>query len=153
MRGALHGLALPTWLPRPTEAPQIHPPAPALCLRTERGVSQGLGSPQAVGPSLATNSRWLSPLTQHRNPCHCITPVMATQPLLPEQPCPAPPGAGKDGPASADGCSGLCRWSMGDLSREPTRCHRLGEQNQPAGAGPSQPHKSILPLDPIRAPQ
>lgn len=57
-----------------------------------------------------------------------------------------------------DGCSGLCRWSVGDLSRDPSRCHPLGEQNQPAGSRSHpapQKHSqtpSLLPTEGHRGP-
>lgn len=83
--------------------------------------------------------------------------MMATQPLLPEQQCPAPPVPtvrhSKDGPGSDDGCSGLCRWSMGDLSREPTRCQHPGKQNQPAGSrSHPAPQKHSTPQTPSLLP-
>lgn len=57
-------LALPTDLARPTMTPHksTHPPPPASRLRTEQGVSQGLGSPRAMGPHPATGSGWIQPL-------------------------------------------------------------------------------------------
>lgn len=92
MWGALCSLVLPTQLARPTMAPPIHIPSSSI-LSTERGRAslKGLAPPRPWGPiwppnpggSCLSHSAWRS--------CHCITPVMATQPLLPEQQCPAPP--------------------------------------------------------------
>lgn len=116
---------------RPTMVPQIHIPTSSICLHTEWGGAslKGLAPPGPWGPTWPPTPGGSCLLPSAWRPCHRITPVMATQPLL----C-TPWGTGRDGPGSGDGCSGPCRWSMGNLSREPTRCHHLGEQNQPAGS-------------------
>lgn len=133
-------------------SPNPQSPPPALCLHTEQGVSQGLGSPWAVGPHPATNSRWLLPLAlgmetlSLHNPSDGH-PASAARAAVPSPSCARCEAQVRMAPA-LDGCSGLCRWSMGDLSRDPTRCHPLGEQNQPAGSRSHpapQKHSTVRP--------
>lgn len=49
--------------------PNSQPPLPASRLHTERGISQGLGSPQAAGFHPATGSGWIQPLALGMESC------------------------------------------------------------------------------------
>lgn len=153
-------LAMPIELTRPTMAPHIHTPHPQkshLC--TERGVSQGLGFPRAVGAHPATGSGWIQPLSlawraasSHNPAVSCPASAALPDPLYGQQ-SPAPASGVRERPALAMGAqvfvSGLCGGPVGD----PPGATIWANRTSPLGAGPTQPCKSTHPPDPVPAPQ
>lgn len=79
----------PHGCPDPLRLPKSTPHLQHLAWTLSRASLKGLAPPGRGAPSGHQLQVALASLTRHGDPCHCITPVMATQPLLPEQLCPS----------------------------------------------------------------